>query len=88
MDIIWTDKASEDLESLISYYLRVAGKRTANSVKNKILEEVKRLSFFPFIGPAMLEYDRLYRYCVVRPHYKVIYRVTERNIRINNITTL
>ena len=88
MEIIWEDEASEQLKKIIDFYLQVAGPRTTEKILDKIENTANRLALFPCMGPLESELADLsytYRSIVTHPHYKIIYRVTEKVIYIVGI---
>ena len=88
MEIIWEDGASKQLQSIVDYYLQVAGMRVAEKMLNKIESTAHRLAAFPCLGPvetALAGLPRTYRSIVAHPHYKIIYRVAEEAVYITGI---
>lgn len=88
MEIIWEDGASKQLQTIVDYYLQVAGMRVAEKMLDKIESTANRLSTFPCLGPvetALAGLPHTYRSIVAHPHYKIIYRVAEEAVYITGI---
>jgi toxin ParE1/3/4 len=43
----WTNEAEQDLETVLTYYLEVAGPRVANAIYIRVKEQVGSLKLFP-----------------------------------------
>ncbi len=87
MKIIWTDFAIKNLKIIFDYYSVNAGKQVAHKIRKQILNSVKQLVNNPNSGQLELnleEKPEKYRYLVVR-NYKLIYRVVENQIIINDV---
>jgi len=83
--VVWTEPAIADLDGIIAHLER-QGSSTAERTKSEILEHVKILSSFPFIGPRY-ERDRRGRSReIVYRHYRIFYRVIEEAKRVEILT--
>jgi toxin ParE1/3/4 len=82
--IIWTPKALDDLESLLTFIAKesqIAAKRFAQ----KIIKRVDLLATQPFLGSYISEDDaRIYRQ-IIQGNYRVIYRTDGRMIYLVTI---
>lgn len=87
MKIIWTDFAIENLSEIFNYYSENAHKRVAHKIKNKILSATKQLKTNPESGQIESNLEKLnqnHRYLVVE-NYKLIYRIIENQIIVNDV---
>jgi plasmid stabilization system protein ParE len=87
MKIIWTDFAIENLRAIFDYYLENANEKVAHKIRKRILNSTNQLKTNPESGPIELNLESLkqgHRYVVI-DNYKVIYRVFENNIIINDV---
>lgn len=87
MKIIWTDFAIENLKNIFDYYSLKTSKKTAHKIRNQILDSTKQLANNPSSG--QLEYNlqslkQNHRY-LVSGNYKIIYRLNENQIIVNDI---
>jgi len=55
MVVFWSPNARDILRNIFDYYLKVASRKVATKMTNKILIAAKTLSAMPFIG--LLEKD-------------------------------
>jgi toxin ParE1/3/4 len=87
MRIIWTDFAIENLKSIFDYYAIKANRKVAHKIRKQILDSTKQLSQNPESGQLELYLENLnkqHRYVVIS-NYKIIYRVDNKNIVINDV---
>lgn len=87
MKIIWTDFAIENLKSIFDYYTTKANKKVAHKIRGQILDSTKRLIQNPESGQLEFYLEKLnmqYRY-ILSSNYKIIYRVDNTKIVINDI---
>jgi toxin ParE1/3/4 len=87
MRIIWTDFAIENLKSIFDYYAIKANRKVAHKIRKQILDSTKQLSQNPESGQLELYLENLnkqHRY-IVSSNYKIIYRVDNKNIVINDV---
>ncbi len=78
MEIKWKLKARQRLEQAYTFYNCIAGPRTAQKIRNSIVDAVAGLAANPYLGH--LEYALAgsaypYRSLVAHKYYKIIYRV-------------
>lgn len=79
--IVWTELARSDIESIFHYYETISS-LLAETIVDEIFESVDYLKKMPEIGakePLFSDLDRNYRYLVVLRRYKLIY-LYENNI--------
>ena len=87
MKIVWTGFAIKNVKSIYLYYCEKANIKVANKIKTQIQNAPKKLLYNPEIGQVELNLveDKLeYRYLVVN-NYKIIYRIDEKQIIINDV---
>jgi toxin ParE1/3/4 len=70
----WSPEALEDRERIWDYYVRVAGKHTAEKVLREIAEVIALIKDHPFAGRARNEVRPALRSFAAAPHV-VFYRV-------------
>jgi len=84
MKIIWTHEALEETKLIYKYYKLKVSVKVANSIKSKIFSSVKNLHKHVRKGQIeelLLHKKEEYRY-LVTGNYKVIYKITEKEIYI------
>ncbi len=74
--IIWSVRASEDLEA-IAAYIAQDSEAYAKSVIRTILQKVRLLSDFPFIGRTVPEFADDSIREIFAYSYRIIYKITE-----------
>jgi plasmid stabilization system protein ParE len=79
--IKWSPKAAEDVEAIASYIAQDSPAYAAAVVK-KILEITRSLSFLPFAGRVVPEFDEEAIREQFAYSYRVIYRVTGETVTI------
>jgi plasmid stabilization system protein ParE len=87
MEIIWTREALEETKSIYKYYKLKASLRVARNIKNRIFSSIKNLSKQVRKGQIeelLLHKKGEYRY-LVTGNYKVIYKITEKEIYIMKV---
>lgn len=87
MKIIWTDFAIKNLKAIFDYYSVNGAKQVAHKVRKQIFNSVRQLINNPNSGQLELNLEELsekYRYLVVG-NYKLIYRIVENQIVINDV---
>lgn len=87
MRIIWTDFAIENLKDIFDYYSNKASNKTAHKIRKQILSATKQLIKNSESGQLELNLEKLkqnHRYLVCG-NYKIIYRINENQIIINDI---
>lgn len=87
MKIIWTDFAIENLKDIFDFYLENANKKVAHKIRKRILNSTNQLKINPELGPIEIYLESLnknHRYLVI-DNYKVIYRVFENQVIINDV---
>jgi toxin ParE1/3/4 len=71
---LWSPEALDDRERIWDYYVRVAGKHTAEKILREIAEVIALIEDHPFAGRARNEVRRGLRSFAAAPHV-VFYRV-------------
>ena len=87
MKIIWTDFAIENLKDIFDYYSNKANKKVAHKIRKQILTSTKQLINNPKSGQIELNLEKLnqkHRY-IVCENYKIIYKIVDTKIIINDI---
>ena len=87
MKIVWTDFAIRNLKDIFDYYSTKANKKVAHKIRRQILNSSKQLKNNPYSGPVETNLTRLkknHRY-LVNGHYKLIYRVYDKQVIINDV---
>ncbi len=87
MQIIWSDFAINNLKEIFDYYKINASLKIAHAIRKQILEATKQLQKFPESGPTEFYLEKLqlnHRYLIVN-NYKIIYRISENQILINDV---
>lgn len=87
MKIIWTDFAIDNLKEIFDYYSNKANKKVAHKIRTQILASTKQLINNPESGQIELNLQKLnqnHRY-IVCGNYKVIYKIENSEIVINDI---
>ncbi len=87
MNIVWTDFAISNLKNIFDYYTKHASKRVAHKIRRQILESTHQLIHKPETGQIEIILKHLnqnHRYIVVN-NYKIIYRIFENSIIINDV---
>ena len=87
MKIIWTDFAVENLKDIFDYYSNKVSNKTAHKTRKQILNATKQLIKNPESGQFELNLENLkqnHRY-LVSGNYKIIYRINQNQIIINDV---
>ncbi len=87
MKIIWSDFASEMLKDIFQYHKKVAGRKIAQRLKDKIFLSTKQLIKYPNSGQTeetLTELNEGHRY-LVSVNYKVVYKKVKEGILITDI---
>lgn len=87
MKIIWTDFAIENLKNIFDYYTINKNKKLAHEIRTQILKSTKQLKNHPESGQIEFNLKKLnqnHRY-LVSGNYKIIYRIIENQIVINDV---
>ena len=87
MNIIWTHEALEETKLIYQYYKLKVSVRLAKNIKSKIFSSVKNLQKQVRKGQIeelLLHKKGEYRY-LVAGNYKVIYKITEKEIYIMKV---
>ena len=79
MEIVWSPRAHEWIRT-IGDYIAQDSPATARKFLDRLIQSVARLRKFPFSGQVTPE-NTAYRH-VVTERYRIIYRVTEKQIQI------
>ena len=82
--IVWTENALEDLNKLKSYLERNWPERVLTSVMDKLVNKLKVLQDFPYIGRASLKFPNRRRTLLTK-HNLIIYSVYDDEIVIEAI---
>ena len=87
MRVIWSDFASGNLKDVFFYHKKVAGRRIAQQLRERILSTTKQLSEQPLSGQIEFALENLnegHRYLVIG-NYKIVYRVIGEIILITDL---
>jgi len=87
MDILWTEFAEWNLKEIFLYHNRVANKKIAEEIKERILLTTNQLKNHPFSGQIeenLIELKQEHRYLICK-NYKIIYRKLKEGILITDI---
>lgn len=87
MKIVWSDFAIRNLKDIFDYYSTNSNKKFAHKIRKQILKSSKQLQKNPNSGsiePNLLILNKNHRY-LVSGHYKLIYRIADNEIIINDI---
>lgn len=87
MKIIWTDFAIKNLKEIFDYYSDKANKKIAHKIRKEILSTTKQLIKNPESGQLEFNLEKLnqnHRYLISGNH-KIIYRIDENQIIINDV---
>ena len=87
MRIIWTDFAIENLKGIFDYYSDKASKPIAHKIRKQILSSTKQLLDNPKSGQLEFNLEKIkqnHRY-LVSGNYKIIYRIDDNRIIINDV---
>ncbi|MCH8533930.1 MAG: type II toxin-antitoxin system RelE/ParE family toxin [Flavobacteriaceae bacterium] len=87
MKIVWTDFAIRNLKEIFDFYCSKANIKVAHKIRRQILNTSKQLKNNPYSGQVELNLTRLkknHRY-LVSGHYKLIYRVLDNQVIINDV---
>ncbi|HNW97375.1 MAG TPA: type II toxin-antitoxin system RelE/ParE family toxin [Bacteroidales bacterium] len=87
MKIIWTHEALEETKLIYKYYKLKASLRVAKNIKNRIFSSAKNLQKQPRKGQIeelLIHKKGEYRY-LVTSNYKIIYKLTEKEIYIMKV---
>ena len=87
MKIIWTDFAVESLKDIFDYYSDKVSGKIAHKIRKQIFSSTKQLIKNPASGQLELNLEKLkqnHRY-LVNGNYKIVYRINENEIIINDV---
>ncbi|WP_194768832.1 type II toxin-antitoxin system RelE/ParE family toxin [Tamlana sp. I1] len=87
MKIIWTDFAIENLKGIFDYYSNKVSNKTAHKIRKQILGATRQLIKNPESGQLEFNLEKLkqnHRYLVCG-NYKIIYRINDNQIIINDV---
>ena len=84
MRVQWTPQATEDLQAIYDYIGRDSPKYAALVVE-RIISAVDTLEQFPLAGRSVPEHARDDVRELVRPPYRIVYRVLEDGIHIATV---
>ena len=87
MNIVITQNAKNSLKQLYNYYKQEASKQTADKISTEIIQHIKLLQSQPNLGQVeenLIALNLEHRYLIKR-HYKIIYRATQKAIYITDI---
>ena len=85
--IVWTDFAIKNLKNIFDYYSTQSDKKVAQKITRQILKSSKQLQHNPDSDPTesnLMELRKNHRY-LVSGHYKLIYRIMDSQIIINDV---
>lgn len=79
MKILWSEKALEDLEEILEFYLQQANQIVAQGIISKLVDKAEILMAYPELGnleafenPTPFEYRYL-----IEGNHKLIYRISQ-----------
>lgn len=87
MIVEWTNEAKKGLREIFNYYSAVAGKRTAQKIKNSIFARIKMLAKHPYAGQCeeqLKNRSQEFRY-LVEGNYKILYWTEQETVFISSI---
>ncbi|MGO3708449.1 type II toxin-antitoxin system RelE/ParE family toxin [Mesonia hippocampi] len=87
MKIIWTDFAVESLKDIFDYYSDKVSRKIAHKIRKQIFSSTKQLIKNPASCQLELNLEKLkqnHRY-LVNGNYKIVYRINENEIIINDV---
>lgn len=87
MKVIWTDFAIESLRAIFDYYAQYVSEDIAHNIRMQILGKVDYLIYHPELGQIedyLRSLNQHHRY-LISGNYKIIYRVLEDTIIINDV---
>ncbi|MDT0674987.1 type II toxin-antitoxin system RelE/ParE family toxin [Autumnicola musiva] len=87
MKIIWSDFAVESLKGIFDYYKVNVNRKVAEQIRGQILNSTKQFIHFPESGQVELfleQHHYHYRY-ILTGNYKIIYRMEENQLFINDV---
>ncbi len=87
MKIVWTDFAIRNLKDIFDYYAIKVNKKVAHKIRGQILKSSKQLINNPNSGPIepnLTTLKKSHKY-LVSGNYKLIYRITDNQIIINDV---
>lgn len=87
MKIVFTDIAKKRLRGIYKHYKNNASLKVAQSIKGKILTDIKKLKYHSELGNRedfLVNLGKGYRK-LISGNYKIIYRVVEKGIVIDTI---
>jgi len=87
MQVIVTDPAKLRLKYIYRYYKAAASVKTAQKIKDSVLNKIKSLKKFPLRGKTeenLIELNQQHRY-VIEGHFKIIYLIFNNTIYVTDI---
>ena len=81
VEVIWSDSAVADLESIVEYIAQDSVQYAA-AFAEKILEAVEKLGTFPRIGRVVPEYNREDICELIFQNYRIVYKVEPERVAI------
>jgi toxin ParE1/3/4 len=87
MKIVFTDIAKARLKDIYIYYKQEASLKIAQSIKDNIIDEIRKLKKHPELGneeTALSYLKREYRKLIIG-NYKAVYRIIDNTIVIDTI---
>ncbi len=84
-ELIWSERAILDLESIYNYIARDSALYAQYTVQN-IFKSKEQLQEFPESGRHLPEFPNIPHRELIVGHYRVIYRYDNKNNRVNIIT--
>lgn len=87
MKIVWTDFAIENLKDIFQYYSKKANNKVAHKVRKQILDATKQLLKHHLLGQVELNLESLIQNhpYLISGNYKIIYRINQDEIIINDV---
>jgi toxin ParE1/3/4 len=87
MNIVFTDIAKARLKDIYIYYKQEASLKVAQSIKDTIIDEIRKLKKHPELGneeAGLSHLNHVYRKLIIG-NYKAIYRIIDNTIIIDTI---
>ncbi|MCH7397567.1 type II toxin-antitoxin system RelE/ParE family toxin [Belliella sp. DSM 107340] len=87
MKIVWTDFAIRNLKDIFDCYSTRVNKKVAHKIRLQILKSSRQLKYNPNSGsidPNLISLNKNHRY-LISGYYKLIYRVVEDKVVINDV---
>src|SRR4051794_17489954 len=84
MKIVWSDRASRQLDAIQAYIARDS-KRYAKAMIRRITRKTRLLKRFPYLGSLVAKWEDEGVRELLEPPYRIFYRVTETQVEIIDV---